>query len=66
MAVWLTHTEFGLPLAIFLLCNQVSGLPSDPFEAACIDGAGHYAIFWRLVVPLSVSAIAPFGIFQFL
>ena len=66
VSVWLTHTGFGLPLAIFLLYNYVSGLPSDLFEAARIDGADHYTIFWRLVVPLSVPALAAFGIFQFL
>jgi len=66
VSVWLTHTGFGLPLAIFLLYNYVSGLPADLFEAARIDGADHYTIFWRLVVPLSVPAIAAFGIFQFL
>lgn len=65
-SVWLTHTGFGLPLAVFLLYNYVSGLPKDIFEAARIDGADHYKIFWRLVVPLSVPAIAAFGIFQFL
>jgi alpha-glucoside transport system permease protein len=65
-SVWLTHTGFGLPLAIFLLYNYVSGLPRDIFEDARIDGADHYTIFWRLVVPLSVPAIAAFGIFQFL
>jgi alpha-glucoside transport system permease protein len=66
LAVWLTHTGFGLPLAIFLLFNYVSGLPKDIFEAARIDGADHYTIFWRLIVPLSVPALAAFGIFQFL
>ena len=66
LSVWLTHTGFGLPLAIFLLFNYVSGLPKDIFEAARIDGADHYTIFWRLIVPLSVPAIAAFGIFQFL
>ncbi len=66
VSVWLTHTGFGLPLAIFLLFNYVSGLPKDIFEAARIDGADHYTIFWRLVVPLSVPAIAAFSIFQFL
>ena len=65
-SVWLVHTGFGLPLAIFLLYNYVSGLPKDLFEAARIDGADHYTIFWRLVVPLSVPALAAFGIFQFL
>jgi alpha-glucoside transport system permease protein len=66
LSVWLTHTGFGLPLAIFLLFNYVSGLPKDIFEAARIDGADHYTIFWRLIVPLSVPALAAFGIFQFL
>ena len=66
VAVWITHTGFGLPLAIFLLFNYVSGLPKDIFEAARIDGADHYTIFWRLIVPLSVPALAAFGIFQFL
>jgi alpha-glucoside transport system permease protein len=66
VSVWLTHTGFGLPLAIFLLFNYVSGLPKDIFEAARIDGADHYTIFWRLIVPLSVPALAAFGIFQFL
>ena len=66
ISVWITHTGFGLPLAIFLLYNYVSGLPKDIFEAARIDGADHYTIFWRLIVPLSVPALAAFGIFQFL
>ncbi len=65
-AVWLTHTGFGLPFAIFLLHNYISGLPKDVFESAFIDGAGHFTIFWRLVVPLSVPVLAAFAIFQFL
>ncbi len=65
-AVWLTHTAFGLPLAIYLLHNYISQLPRDIFEAARIDGADHYTIFWRLVLPLSLPALAAFGIFQFL
>ncbi len=65
-AVWLTHTSFGLPLAIFLLHNYISQLPKDIFEAARIDGANHFTIFMRLVLPLSAPAIAAFGIFQFL
>jgi alpha-glucoside transport system permease protein len=65
-AVWLTHTAFGLPLAIFLLHNYISGLPRDIFEAARIDGADHFTIFWRLVLPLSAPALAAFAIFQFL
>jgi alpha-glucoside transport system permease protein len=65
-AVWLTHIGFGLPLAIFLLHNYMAGLPRDIFEAARIDGADHTQIFWRLVMPLSVPALAAFAIFQFL
>ncbi len=65
-AVWLTHTGFALPFAIFLIHNYVSGLPRDVFESARIDGADHFTIFWRLVVPLSVPVLATFTIFQFL
>jgi alpha-glucoside transport system permease protein len=64
--VWLTHTSFGLPLAIFLLHNYMSTLPRDMFEAARIDGADHFTIFWRLALPLARPALAAFGIFQFL
>jgi alpha-glucoside transport system permease protein len=65
-AVWLTHTAFGLPLAIFLLHNYIAALPGEVFEAARIDGADHFAIFWRLVLPLTMPALAAFAIFQFL
>jgi alpha-glucoside transport system permease protein len=65
-AVWLTHSGFALPFAIFLLHNYISGLPKDLFEAARIDGADHFTIFWRLVLPLSIPVLAAFGIFQFL
>jgi alpha-glucoside transport system permease protein len=65
-AVWLTHTGFALPFAIFLLHNYISGLPKDLFESARIDGADHFTIFWRLVLPLSVPVLAAFAIFQFL
>ena len=65
-AVWLTHTAFGLPLAIFLLHNYMSGLPGDVIEAARIDGASHFTIFRKIVLPLSIPALAAFGIFQFL
>ncbi len=65
-AVWLTHAGFALPFAIFLLHNYLSQLPGDLFEAARIDGADHFTIFWRLVLPLSVPVLAAFGIFQFL
>ncbi|OFW65855.1 MAG: sugar ABC transporter permease [Actinobacteria bacterium RBG_16_68_21] len=65
-AVWLAHTGFGLPLAIYLLRNYIGGLPSSLFESARIDGATHFQIFTKLVVPLSVPVLASFAIFQFL
>ncbi len=65
-AVWLTHTGFALPFAIFLLHNYISGLPSDLFESARIDGADHFTIFRKIVLPLSVPVLAAFTIFQFL
>ncbi len=65
-AVWLTHTGFAMPFAIFLLHNYISTLPKDLFEAARIDGADHFTIFWRLVLPLSIPVLAAFAIFQFL
>ncbi|NJL93888.1 MAG: carbohydrate ABC transporter permease [Anaerolineae bacterium] len=64
--IWLAHTGFGLPLAVFLLYNYISSLPRDLIESAQIDGASHFDIFIRLVVPLSVPALASFTIFQFL
>lgn len=66
LGVWLAHTGFGLPLAIYLLYNYISQLPGDLFESAAIDGASHFQIFRELVVPLSVPALASFAIFQFL
>ncbi len=65
-AAWLTHIGFAMPFAIFLLHNYISSLPKDLFEAARIDGAAHFTIFWRLVLPLSVPVLAAFAIFQFL
>lgn len=65
-AVWLTHTGFALPFAIFLLHNYIASLPKDLFESAAIDGANHFTVFWRLVLPLSVPVLAAFAIFQFL
>jgi alpha-glucoside transport system permease protein len=66
LGVWLAHTAFGLPLAVYLLRNYIGSLPSSIIESAKIDGADHFTIFWRLVVPLSVPALAAFAIFQFL
>jgi alpha-glucoside transport system permease protein len=66
LAVWLAHTGFGLPLATYLLFNYISELPRDIIEAAFVDGASHFTIFSRLILPLSVPALAAFAIFQFL
>jgi len=64
--VWIAHTIFALPLAIFLLHNFVSEIPRELIEAARVDGAGHGQIFFRIVLPLTFPAIASFAIFQFL
>lgn len=66
LGVWLAHTGFGLPLAIYLLYNYISTIPRDIFESAFLDGATHFTIFTRLILPLSVPALASFAIFQFL
>jgi alpha-glucoside transport system permease protein len=66
IGIWLAHTAFGLPLAIFLLRNFFITLPKDLIEAARMDGASNLRVFWRLVVPLSVPALASYAIFQFL
>lgn len=66
VGIWLAHAAFGLPLATYLLRNYIGSLPSSIIESAKIDGADHFTIFWRLVVPLSVPALAAFAIFQFL
>ena len=65
-SLWVTHTAFGLPLAIYLLRNYIVGLPRELLESARIDGANHIQIFTKLIVPLSVPALASFSIFQFL
>lgn len=66
LAVWLAHTGYGLPFAIYLLSNFFRALPADLFESAEIDGAGTLTVFFRIVLPLSVPAIASLVIFQFL
>ncbi len=66
LAVWLAHAGFGLALATYLLYNYISQLPKDIIESASIDGASHFTIFRRLILPLSVPALASFAIFQFL
>jgi alpha-glucoside transport system permease protein len=66
LAIWLAHTGFGLALATYLLYNYISTLPRETLESAFIDGASHFTVFVRLVLPLSVPALASFAIFQFL
>jgi alpha-glucoside transport system permease protein len=66
LAIWLAHTGFGLPLATYLLFNYISTLPRETLESAFIDGASHFTVFTRLILPLSVPALASFAIFQFL
>jgi alpha-glucoside transport system permease protein len=66
LGVWLAHTGFGLPLAVYLLHGYISSLPKEIVESAQIDGASPMTTFTRLILPLSVPAIASFAIFQFL
>lgn len=66
LGIWLFHTGFGLPYAIYLMRNFLGELPREVFESAYIDGANHWVAFWRLALPLSVPAVASLGIFQFL
>jgi alpha-glucoside transport system permease protein len=66
LGVWLFHTGFGLPYAIYLMRNFLGSLPNDLFEAAYLDGASHWTAFYQLVLPLAMPAIASLGIFQFL
>jgi alpha-glucoside transport system permease protein len=66
VAVWLAHTGFGMPLAIYLLRNYMTSMPREVVESAKVDGASHFQVFWKLMIPLSVPALAAFAIFQFL
>jgi alpha-glucoside transport system permease protein len=66
LGIWLAHTGFGLPLATYLLFNYISTIPRELLESAFIDGASNFTIFIRLILPLSVPALASFAIFQFL
>jgi alpha-glucoside transport system permease protein len=66
LAVWLAHAGFGLALATYLLYNYISQLPKDIIESASLDGASHFTTFRRLILPLSMPALASFAIFQFL
>jgi alpha-glucoside transport system permease protein len=66
LAVWLAHTAYGLPFAIYLLRNFMGELPREVFESAAIDGASPVTSFFRLALPMTVPAIAALAIFQFL
>ncbi len=66
VGIWLAHTGFGLPLAVFLLRNYIAGLPREIIESAKVDGASDFDIFLKIVLPLSFPALASFAIFQFL
>ena len=66
LGIWMAHTGFGLPLAIYLLRNYMVGLPRDIIESAKVDGATDFQVFTRIVLPLSFPALASFAIFQFL
>lgn len=65
-SAWIVHSAFAMPLAIYIIRNYMLTLPTSLIEAARIDGASYYRIFWSLVLPLSMPAIASFAIFQFL
>jgi len=65
-AVWIAHSGFGMPLAIFILRAYMQTLPKAVIESAKIDGASHFQTFWKLILPMSVPALASFAIFQFL
>ena len=66
LAVWLAHTGYGLPFAVYLLRNYMGGLPKEVFESASLDGASPTTAFFRLALPMSVPVIASLAIFQFL
>ena len=66
MAVWLAHTGFAMPLAVYLLRNYMGSLPREVIESAEVDGASHFQVFWRLMLPLSMPVLAAFAILQFL
>jgi alpha-glucoside transport system permease protein len=65
-AAWIVHATFAMPLAIYILRNYMSTIPVPLIEAARVDGAENFTIFWRLVFPMSIPALASFAIFQFL
>ncbi|TRD21566.1 carbohydrate ABC transporter permease [Palleronia caenipelagi] len=66
MGIWMAHTAFGMPLAVYLLRNYMAGLPRDIIESAKVDGATDFELFLKIILPLSLPALAAFSIFQFL
>ncbi|MBN1267364.1 MAG: ABC transporter permease subunit [Anaerolineales bacterium] len=66
IGIWLFHTGFGLPYAIYLMRNFMGSLPREVFESVYIDGANHWTAFWQLALPLSIPAVASLGIYQFI
>ena len=65
-AVWLAHAGFGMPLAVYLFRNYMGTLPGEVIESARVDGASHFQIFWKLIIPLSTPVLAAFAILQFM
>lgn len=65
-AAWFVHSAFAMPLAVYILRNYMMTIPTSLIEAARVDGASHFKIFWKLILPISVPALASFAIFQFL
>lgn len=66
VGIWLAHSGFGMPLAIYILYNYIRTIPRDILESAFLDGASHFTIFWAIILRLSIPAIASFAILQFL
>ena len=66
LGIWLAHTGFGLPLATYILFNYISTIPRSILESAFIDGSSHFDCFFKLIIPLSLPALASFAIFQFI
>lgn len=66
LGIWLVHTGYGLPFAVYVMRNFFGSLPGELFESACIDGASPLSAFFRLALPMSTPALASLGIFQFL
>ena len=66
ISIWITHTAFGMPLAISVLYGFISRLPSELIEAARSEGASHYQVFWKIVLPLTLPAVTAYAVFQFL